>query len=120
MALDLLPQESDEDKELYAWAKAHLFLWPFLMAFQLHFVLAFTEKTRICRNIPLLALVYVPAGIFSFLNVATDLFQRTPVEESWGWLLLPPEGTPIVVAANVWVVGMAVLPFSLSLSYSCF
>lgn len=46
------------------WMKIN-FLWPFCLAFCLHFMLLFTEKITVLRNKVTYLLIYAPAVIFS-------------------------------------------------------
>ena len=110
--------EAESIKRVYFWLKQYTLIWPYLLAFQLHFVLLFIERVRLARNKIALTVIYAPAILFSVIGVLASEFKRTPVQQSWGWALLAPENTVAVYAANVYISGIATLAIVLSLAYA--
>ena len=104
-------------EKAFFWSRAHLLMWPLLIAFQLHFVLVFTESSRLLKNKLIPVLIYGPAIMVSFFNMGLDQFQRSPARESWGWFLPVPEATPLIIATNVWAVATGVFPLLLCVLY---
>ena len=93
-------------------------LWAIILVFQIHFVLVFTEKFDFLKRKLAYLPLYAPALIFWYLTVSTNQFNRTPVQESWGWTFLAPERTPLVLLANVWISLMALLALILTLHFA--
>jgi PAS domain S-box-containing protein len=105
-------------ERVYVWIQLYSLVWPLLLAFQLHFVLVFTEKKSLLNHTAAKLLIYAPAIFFSVMGQLGEYFVRTPFKLYGGWALLPPKMSMVVVAANAWIVVMAVLPIGLSLVYA--
>jgi len=88
-----------------------------LLSVQLHFVLVFIGKRDFVKKRSVLFLIYAPAALVSFAGLNGGGLSRLPEREAWGWMLVSPEITPVVVIGNVWIVSMALLPLFLSLGY---
>ena len=58
------------------------FLWPFVVPVILHMVMIFTGRIRRWYT---LAAIYVPAFIFSVLELTTSLITAGPLLTPWGW-----------------------------------
>jgi len=104
-------------EEVIFWSDVHLAFWPFLLPFQLHFILLFTGKERVAAKKSVLAGMYLPALAQSFLGTATDYIQRLPVRNDWGWSVGAPQGGAMITMVNVWVLVMAILPLYLLFRY---
>ena len=115
MEFNIIQAESLE--RVNFWATGYSLAWPFLLAFQLHFVLVFIEKATILKNKALATALYGPALILAALGFSTTAFDRTPVTKGWGWALLAPENTVTVLLANLWVTGIALFSVVLSLNF---
>ena len=89
--------------------------WPVIISFQLHFILIFTEKTKLLANKLVIALIYLPAVIISFLLLTWDKLALDPVKESWGWIYSAPDPFVMNLAISVWIVSMAVFALLFSL-----
>ena len=105
-------------ERVYVWIKLYSLIWPLLLAFQLHFVLVFTEKNKLLSHSVTKIFMYAPAIVFSVLGQTAGEFVRSPVKMYGGWALLPPETTGVVLAANAWIVFMAIIPIALCLIYA--
>jgi PAS domain S-box-containing protein len=71
------------------WLRAS-FLWIFAIPLELHFVMLFTERTKLLERRSTYLLLYIPALVFSGLWL-TDWFPLQPVKAYWGWAYLRPE-----------------------------
>ena len=91
--------------------------WPFILVFQLHFILVFTEKTKLLKNKLAMALIYLPALSFSFIALTTDYLSRTPIKEPWGWSASSPPSSLASGAASIWIIVMALMPIALCFVY---
>ncbi|MCW3984463.1 MAG: ATP-binding protein [Candidatus Bathyarchaeota archaeon] len=85
-----------------------LFLWPFYSAFLIHFALAYTESDLLKHKVTYL-LMYVPAAIFSGIDLTTNWISAPPVLRQWGFdFSAPPVSESVVVLVNsVWASSLA-------------
>ena len=104
-------------ERVYLWSYAYTLVWPFLMALQLHCVLAFTERWEQLPKRAAMLAIYVPSAIIAVLGQVSDEFIRMPVQTYGGWALLGPKTTPLMMGVNTWVVVMGVLPVVLVILY---
>lgn len=100
------------------WATAHLLVWPLLLALQLIFILVFIGQENLLRRAPVILGIIIPTTLFTFCTSLLPDFQRSLIWKTWGWHLLPPETSFIIVIANAWVVTMALLPLILTIRFS--
>ncbi len=92
------------------------FFWPLITPILLHFVLAFTEKTRLLRRKWVYAAIYGPAIVIIILDMTLHVFTGPPVQQDWGWTF----GAPANLAnglAYVWQEGLVVLSIVISIVY---
>jgi PAS domain S-box-containing protein len=88
------------------WLKASS-LWPFVIAFTIHFVLSFTSTTGDRRNIVLpLVFIYLPAGIISLILFFTSwIFVIGPVP-GFGYSYFPVVDSPAYTAECLYILLM--------------
>ncbi len=96
------------------WFKMGAF-WPFVLAFLVHFILVFTEKSKALGKI--LFAVYAPAAIFSVWDLTTTLVSGIPQKEYWGWTYTIPENPLMYVTSTIWGFSLAIFSFTLCLLY---
>ena len=82
------------------WAKS-IFLWPFLVAFMLHFTLVFTESDLLKHKLVYLAL-YLPAIVFSLIDLTTNWISSAPVLMPWGYTTSVPLYSVLSRIDGVW------------------
>ncbi len=99
--------QSSTVAEAILWNKV-LALWPFFAVLMLHFTLAFTES-QLLKNKATYVLLYVPAAIFSILDLTTDLISAEPVKQAWGWTYSAPTNSWVATIDGVWVSAIAFL-----------
>jgi len=91
-------------------------LWPFIVAFLIHFVLVFIEKTKQLKKQHIFFLVYFPALIFSSLE-----FQGVvPIELlklSWGWTYIYQVESIVYILEIVWIYVPGILLLYLAIRY---
>jgi len=75
------------------------FLWPMVVPIIVHMVLLFTGR-RTTR--PLLAVIYVPAGVIAILELTTDLITAGPTMTAWGWTFRAAEDSIPYQISNIW------------------
>jgi len=86
------------------WLKASS-LWPFAVAFTIHFTLAFTghpfagEK----RRDTLLATLYLPAALIALIGLSTDLIYTVELLPGAGYAYLPA-GSPVYPATRLYIL----------------
>ena len=99
---------------VWFWLKASSF-WPFVVAFTLHFVIAFTNQSYYNRHrAATLASIYIPAGVISAILLFTDWIFGIVSLPGGGFAYLPDRMSPayqleavyilIVMLAAAWVV----------------
>jgi PAS domain S-box-containing protein len=97
------------------WLRAG-FLWTFIMPLELHFVLLFSEKTKVLESKLTYFLLYGPALTLS-LSHLFNLFRTEPVKAYWGWTYSQPENPAVDSLLGIWSVGIALVSFYLCLQY---
>jgi PAS domain S-box-containing protein len=96
--------QADSIDAAFLWTKA-LSFWPFLAPLMLHFTLAFTRSDLLKRKLVYIAL-YLPALLFSLLDLTTDWISGTLMLAPWGYVTLLPVNS---IAANVGGVWSGIL-----------
>ncbi len=91
--------------------------WPFTMSFWLHFILIFTEKTRILAKRFLYTIIYLPAAVFSLAYLLMRPEVRGPIKVYWGWTFNLPREFSIYLFAHIWVFAIAIFTFVACVSY---
>ena len=87
------------------WLKASSF-WPLVVAFTVHFTLAFTghpfagEK----RRGALLATLYLPAALIALIGLFTDLIYTVELLPGAGYVYLPAAGSPVYPATRLYII----------------
>ncbi|MFQ6101933.1 MAG: PAS domain S-box protein [Anaerolineae bacterium] len=100
----------------YFCQKAGAF-WPFAMSISLHFALVLTEQSKLLRNRFTYPLIYVPALIFSLLDLTTNALTREPVKVYWGWTYRIPENSLILYINSIWNLIVLTVPICICLRY---
>jgi len=98
------------------WMKVDVFR-PFAISLLLHFTLAFTERAELLENRMTLLAIYIPALVFSLLDLTTDLVTGPPVRMYWGWTHSIPEDTPVPDILAIWSTAMGFLAVYLCLRH---
>lgn len=95
----------------FLWSKA-LSFWPFLVPVMLHFALAFTESDLLKRKLVYVAL-YLPALLFSLLDLTTDWITGTLTLAPWGYITVLPVNSMVANIGGVWsaILGLLVVFF---------
>jgi PAS domain S-box-containing protein len=75
--------QSPNAAEAFFWGKV-LSFWPLLNAFMLHFALSFTES-EILKNRLFYIVLYLPALLFSLIDLTTDWIYTDPTLKAWGY-----------------------------------
>jgi len=91
-------------------------LWPFAIAVPLHFVLIFTGHYRLLKNRLIYIPLYLPALIFSVLDLTTNELS-VPIKEYWGWTYEIPERSITYELIEFWISAIAILTIYLCVSY---
>ena len=97
------------------WAKS-IFLWPFLVAFMLHFTLVFTESDLLKHKMVYLAL-YFPALSFSLVDLTTNWISSAPVLMPWGYSTSVPLYSVLSRIDGVWGAVVELLALFLFATY---
>ncbi len=94
-------RQADAIKTAELWLKIYAF-WPLAMSILLHFILYFTEHSKIFKHRLFYALIYLPAIFFIILSLTTNLVLGEPIKESWGWTYDIPENSIILPLIPIW------------------
>jgi PAS domain S-box-containing protein len=83
------------------WLRAS-FLWIFAIPLELHFVMLFTERTKLLEKKLTYLLMYTPALVFVGLWL-TDLLPIQPVKAFWGWTYIRPQRSIFLDSLGIYV-----------------
>jgi len=91
------------------WLKASAF-WPLVIAIAVHFILAFTSHpfAQEKRRMYLIALLYIPSLVFSFIGLFTDAIFTVGYETGIGWVYEPAQN-PANIVAGIYIIAMMCL-----------
>ena len=84
MFMESMLRDADSISSAYLWMKL-TFLWVFLPAAGLHFILVLTKSDLLRRGTWVYLLIYLPAACFSIIEFTTDRIITTPVLKYWGY-----------------------------------
>jgi PAS domain S-box-containing protein len=107
--------EAADSNAAYIWNKAG-FLWPFFLALLLQFTLVFTESRLASHRLRFLVL-YIPALVFSLLDLTTDQMSGFPIKTQWGYTF-PGADTWASAASSLWSVALSFTAILLCAAYS--
>lgn len=103
---DFMFHISESFETAYLWKNIGSFLY---LAFPLllHFVLLFTEKTKLLKNTIIYALIYIPGFVFSILFLTSDPFNREIIKVSRGY------GFGAAISNYFWIIIVWAISLSL-------
>ncbi|MDV2481853.1 PAS domain S-box protein [Methanoculleus sp. Wushi-C6] len=89
----------------FLWVKAGSF-WIFVVAFMVHFTLAFTDHplAQEKKRGALLTLLYLPALLFALIGLSTDLIYTVGLLPGAGYVYLPASASPAYLAERAYVL----------------
>jgi PAS domain S-box-containing protein len=92
------------------WIQLVSLIWTYVIAILFHFVLIYTQQKRILRKKITYVLIYLPAVIFSAIDVFTKLITGPPVKEFWGYTnSMPATIVNYLVSSWAFILGIGVL-----------
>jgi PAS domain S-box-containing protein len=83
------------------WLRAS-FLWIFAIPLELHFVMLFTERTKLLEKKLIYVLMYAPALVFAGLWL-TDFLPIQPAKAFWGWTYIRPQHSIFLDSLGIYV-----------------
>ncbi|MGZ5471308.1 MAG: ATP-binding protein [Nitrososphaeraceae archaeon] len=89
--------------------------WPFFVALVATFALVFTENKWIKNKLNYLIL-FLPALAFWLIDLSTNLINRSPVIEYWGYNDVA-SGTVVYYGSIIWTMALPILAFVLCFKY---
>ena len=113
---DFMVTQAENMDAAVMWFKIG-FLWPFTVALLFHFVLVFTEKTKLFSNKYMVFLIYAPAAFFSFLELTTNLVSGELVKGTWGYTYNIQETSSLFWIGSTWLFTLAIFGLVLCLRY---
>lgn len=89
------------------WLKISAF-WPVVVAVAVHFIITFTGRPLVRGTHPAfpLALLYIPALIFSLLGIFTDAVFTVGYVPAVGWVYLPALQNPVYQASGIYIIAI--------------
>lgn len=83
------------------WAQLYG-IWPFILAFTLHFLLLFRSNNI---RFPFVAytLLYVPATLIFYIELTTDYISQKPILTNWGYTTEPAD-TSLFIVSTIWTL----------------
>jgi len=90
--------------------------WPIVVPALLHFMLVFTEKSKLLENRWTYLLIYVPTFLFSLVLLEVRITGE-PAKVSWGWAPTAIGKTPVFYAGATWLASLAILAVYLCFRY---
>ncbi|MCW4030261.1 MAG: PAS domain S-box protein [Candidatus Bathyarchaeota archaeon] len=100
--------------DAFLWTKV-LSFWPFLVALMLHFTLVFTESDFSRHRLSYLA-IYLPAVVFSLIDLTAGGITATPVLEPWGYSA-PFQSSIVSAIGALWACTLGLLMVFLFINY---
>jgi PAS domain S-box-containing protein len=94
-------------------------LWHFSVSLLLHFILAFTEKTRLLKKPATYAAVYGPALLFILLDLWKSFTLGYPVHTPSGWAVYNPKNV-VFYADIAWACSAAIVATALLVRFYFF
>jgi PAS domain S-box-containing protein len=96
------------------WSKV-LSFWPFLVPLMLHFTFVFTESDLLKNKLTYAAL-YLPALLFSLVDLTTDSISDMPILKPWGYETAIPDSL-IVRLDGIWSAALGLLMIIVFVNY---
>jgi PAS domain S-box-containing protein len=112
---DFMMSQTSSFETALLWSKILTF-WPFLAALLLHFTLAFTESDLL-KNKLIYVVLYVPALIFSLIDLTTHWISVAPTLHSWGYATTYHASSIVTRLDGVWAAILSLLALFLFVNY---
>jgi PAS domain S-box-containing protein len=111
---EVMMWQSGTFEDAYFWSKIGS-IWPFFVVLVFHFTLIFTKSSWLKNNFTL-SMLYLPAVLFCFIGLFTQLINASPIMEYWGY---EDVSTATIVnrVSTLWAVILPVLSFVVCFRY---
>jgi len=106
--------QADSPETAYFWNKIG-FLWPFFIALLFQFIMIFTENRLATNKLRILTL-YIPASLFSILDLTTDQLSGFPVKDIWGYTFAGSDSL-FFIASGIWSTTLSLISSLVCLTY---
>jgi len=93
-----------------------LSFWAFIVSFSLHFTLVFTENSILKKKVSYV-LIYLPALLFSLIDLTTNWISSTPVLKPWGYIPSYPSYSLLSSIYGIWSASITLLTLLLYSQY---
>jgi len=113
---DFMVNQADSIDTAFVWFKLG-FLWPFTIALLFHFILIFSEKTKIFSNKYIIFLIYAPAVFFSFFELTTNLISGELIKVAWGYSYSIQENSLLFWIGSTWLFTLGIFGLILCVRY---
>jgi PAS domain S-box-containing protein len=113
---EFMLRQSESVACAFFWMKLTAF-WTFVPALLFHFIIIFTRAGRWQRAWWIAPLLYVPAAIFCYLELATSLITVAPRLEYWGYTYGYPENLWLFSIEIAWTLVLVLFSLALCLGY---
>jgi PAS domain S-box-containing protein len=114
---EFLIWQSTGPEEVLFWLKASSF-WTLVIAFILHFLLAFTRHSLSeRRNLKyLITFMYLPALLLSFIGISTNLLFTITYLPGRGYIYVPVTDSPLYLAFGITFILLSVFCLAVGIS----
>lgn len=106
--------QAESVQTAYFWNKT-TWLWPFFSVALLDFVIVFTQN-RLSTDRRRYLYLYLPAAVFSVIDLTTDLISGMPVKTEFGYEFVGSDSI-VALIETVWLSAVAVTSVALCLRY---
>lgn len=113
---EFMLRQSDSPASAFFWMKLTAF-WTFVPALLFHFIIIFTRAGRWQRAWWIAPLLYVPAAIFCYLELATRLIMVAPTIQYWGYTYGYSENPWLFYLEIAWTLVLVLFSLALCLGY---
>jgi PAS domain S-box-containing protein len=104
---EFMYRQADLPSTAYFWIKISC-IWPICIVLVLHFALVFT-KNKVLKNRITYAILYVPALMFSYIFLTTNLLGEQPILKYWGYTYAQPENNWVNTISIIWIMSLTTL-----------
>jgi PAS domain S-box-containing protein len=95
----------------YFWSKfSVLLIIP--ISFLFHFSVVFSERINPLNKV-LLFILYGAMILFSIITLTTEILDKPPTSQYWGWTYGPAQFSPILILYYLWQQSLVILTFSM-------
>lgn len=113
---EFMLRQAETPDTAYLWMKVST-LWPFALAFFVHFALVFSEERKLLANKLTYVLIYGPAIVFFIVDSFTNSINAGVEKLFWGYSYVPQLDSWIFLVSQIWGLAMGFLALFICARY---